>query len=117
MSLVHKRWELPWEAYVLLALLLVLAWGGAITRGVVHMGVVRLYLPTARYAAVAIIPSLMVIVWGWVFLTDTLSRVLIRQNLNPITIYFPARAMVYLGAFVIFDIYGMFSIYHFYYGG
>ena len=116
-NLLHKQWELPWEAFAILALLLVLAWGGALTRGVVHMGVVRLYFPTARYAAVAIIPTVMVIVWGWICIFDSLARVLTRRNLNQIQIYVPIRFVVYFVAFVLFDIYGLLSIYQYYSGG
>jgi hypothetical protein len=63
-SILTKR-KMRWDLIFLFALVMLIVWGGAISRGVLYLGNNRLYLPVARYAYPAIIPTLLVLCLGW----------------------------------------------------
>jgi hypothetical protein len=108
--LLQKRWDLPWESMAVMGLLMAVLWMAAITRATVHIGVLQLYLPVARYAAPAIIPTTLTLSAGWLQIYDLVlgwSRKWIRQ-------YELLRFVVYLVAFTLFDIYAILSIYAYY---
>ena len=56
--------RIPWKTLLLLALLLVFAWGSTWMRGAAHVGTGKAYIPVARYAFPAIIPTAMLFSLG-----------------------------------------------------
>jgi hypothetical protein len=101
----------PWDIVVLMAFMLVVVWGGAISRGVLYLGNNRLYLPVARYAYPAIVPTIMVFCLGafeifswmrkWRRISDAIPNI---------------QMVVWLGFFLFLDIYSIFSILTYYRG-
>jgi hypothetical protein len=107
-----RRKRLPiYTNYVfVLMTLLVIVWFGVITRGTPHLGVIQMYLPVARYAAPAIIPTLLLFTIGWLEVLRIIIRWLrVRPDLQE-----PVRFVVYFTAFVIFDLFAITSIMSFF---
>ncbi|MEJ2710032.1 MAG: DUF2142 domain-containing protein [Anaerolineales bacterium] len=59
----HRR-RLPWPTITFFSLVLLLIWGPAVVRGVGSL-TGRVFIPSARYAYPAIIPSALLLVYGW----------------------------------------------------
>jgi len=97
------RWRksLPWDALILLGLAAALVWGLAVTRGTFYL-IYTPYIPVARYAYPAIIPTLLILSAGWVAGLRSLCR-LVRC---------PAWSwpLIYVGLFLILDVYALASL-------
>ncbi len=98
--------NLPVDALLFFALVLAAVWGAALARGVIFLFVENPFIPAARYAYPAIIPTLLLIVAGWFGLAGYLS------NWTRIPAYF--WYIVYLLAFIIFDAVSLWGIVRFY---
>jgi len=110
-SIVTRK-TLPWEVIFLLGVMLVVVWGGAISRGVLYLGQNRLYLPVARYAYPAIIPTLLILCIGWQELFWWLYR---WQKTSSVAPYI--QMALWLGALIVIDVYSLFSIWAYYSAG
>ncbi len=108
--ILRKRIMRHANYFVILFSLFILIWFGAMTRGTLHLGVIQMYLPVARYAAPAIIPTLLILTIGWL---EVLS-IIIRWLRVPPDLREPVRFVVYLGAFAIFNLYSLYSVIIFY---
>jgi hypothetical protein len=95
---------IPWDALALLAVVLLGSWGAAAVRGAIHLSLLQLFLPVARYAYPAIIPTLLVLAFGWLECLCLLGK---RQ---------PAwlKPAVLLGTFAVLDVYAIWSIVHYF---
>jgi hypothetical protein len=72
----HSRKSLPYESLFLLIVAALGVWVMAVLRGTSHLSVNRLYLPVARYAYPAIIPTLLIFTAGLLELLSAPSRYL-----------------------------------------
>jgi hypothetical protein len=72
---VLRDWKkLPWESLFLLGISFIVVWVMAVLRGTSHLSVTWLYLPVARYAFPAIIPSMLFFTVGLLELFRLPSR-------------------------------------------
>jgi hypothetical protein len=81
----RRRW-LPWELVTFLGLVLAGVWIPTLVRGVGYIGYFHVYLPVARYAAPAIIPTALVISQGWmeiVYLVEVAWRKISKSVIHP----------------------------------
>jgi hypothetical protein len=62
---IASKSAVPWDALLLFGILLVGTWVGTISRGAIYLGITRLYIPVARYAYPAIIPTVTLLAAGW----------------------------------------------------
>jgi hypothetical protein len=62
---VHRKNNSYWDSALLIILSLVTVWGMTWVRGLSYLGWTRLYLPVARYAYPAVIPTMLLLVLGW----------------------------------------------------
>jgi hypothetical protein len=99
---LSRRWRyLPWAALALLAMTLAAVWGQAMARGL-HTLLYQSFIPGARYAYPAIVPTLLVLVAGWwelLLLAGSPSR------LSP-----HALAALFVGIFVALDVFALASL-------
>ncbi len=66
LSVVRKRWALPWESIAFMGMLSLLVWSMALGRGAKYLfQLYRLWYPTARYGFIAIIPTILLFDLGW----------------------------------------------------
>ncbi len=63
-GLLRNRKTIPWEAFALLAISSLWIWGAALVRGVYSV-TWTVFIPSARYAFPAIIPTVWVLCAGW----------------------------------------------------
>ncbi len=109
---IVTRKDIHWDVVFLLGIMLVVVWGGAISRGVLYLGQNRLYLPVARYAYPAIIPTLLILCIGWQALFWWLYRWKKTSSLAPYI-----QMALWLGALMVIDVYSLFSILAYYSAG
>ena len=104
--LIRRRRWLPWDALALLGTVLVLAWGSTLLRGIGSL-VGPVFIPSARYAYVVIIPTMLLLDGGWLELA----------RLGKTHLRIPDRAFVALFFlfFVALDVLSIASILRFYY--
>lgn len=107
----RRRSQFPWEAAFILGVLLLLAWGGAFVRGSLHLGVTRLYLPVARYAYAAVLPTIGLLALGWWQALQALVARLKGSRMAAL-----AAWGIYLGAWLFLDVLSILSLLA-YYGG
>ena len=105
LTLWRKRLSLPWHVLLFLGLTLAGIWGQAVLRGV-HSLTDTIFIPGARYAYPAIIPTLLALNAGWLEIARPLDRWL---RLPPI-----AKYMVYFLLFLGLDVAAIASIIRFY---
>lgn len=104
--LAQRRRYLPWAALFCLGLSLVGIWGVTFVRGSIYLVYQRPFVPAARYAYPVMIPTMLVLVGGWLALARLLQRVR----------YIPVRWLygVYGLSFLALDVFAIVSIVHFY---
>ena len=104
-SLVRYRKKLPWEVLLLLAFAMLVIWGSTIVRGISSITGLH-FIPAARYAYPAIVPTALVLCAGWLEGSYWINRF----------IRFPQK--IQLGAFFAFflllDLISIISIVKFY---
>jgi hypothetical protein len=64
LAIIRQRGRLPWPIITFFSLVLLLIWGPAVVRGVGSL-TGSVFIPSARYAYPAIIPSDLLLVYGW----------------------------------------------------
>jgi hypothetical protein len=104
--LVRRHRLAIWDALGLLGFALVLAWGSTILRGTYSLvGIV--FIPSARYAFPAIIPTMLLLIAGWLELA----------RIGKITLHIPDWALIGLFCliFIGLDLLSIVSIFRFYY--
>jgi hypothetical protein len=107
MGLWHRRKNLPWEVLVFFGLVLIFSWGITFIRGAPHMVAGTLFLPVARYAFSAIIPTVIVLAFGWFYIIRLVcQRFGLTQRIQTI---------IYYSLVLILNLYSLISIYNFYY--
>jgi hypothetical protein len=75
-KLIRVRKNLPWESLFLMGVAALGVWVMAVLRGTSHLSVSWLYLPVARYAYPAIIPTMLIFTAGLLELFRAPSRYL-----------------------------------------
>lgn len=108
LSLVKNRKSFPWSAVIFLLAVLSLAWGAPFLRGAIYLTRDRLFLPVARYGYVAIIPTLLILVTGWMTLIGKTADLLRLPRM--------AGWILYTGLFLTLDIASLYSILSYYQG-
>jgi hypothetical protein len=108
-GLWRRKQILPWRILLLMGLALAGAWGSALLRGVNQLASVWLYLPVARYAYIAIIPTMLVLAIGWWEILVLLARWFTKVQM-------PSRmlSVVYFGLLLWLDGYSLLSIHYYY---
>jgi hypothetical protein len=103
--LTTSSFELP----VFLGITLLLVWGAALLRGMssIEFSIIFLFIPAARYAYPAIVPTVMLLNAGWLALAEQLEN---RLRIPKFALLF-----LYLFFFIGLDIISLISIYRFYY--
>jgi hypothetical protein len=108
-ALILHRKRLPWEALAIVAMALAIVWGIAWMRGSNYLFQARrVYFPVARYAYPVVIPTLMILIGGWLQIAQLFERWL----------KFPlwVKDVVYWIFWVALDLWSIVSIYKYYYG-
>lgn len=97
------RWRtrLNWDALLLLALALVLVWGFTFVRGTIYLAS-NWFIPGARYAYPVVLPSLLILLAGWLALAPSRWRM--------------RAAWGIAAAFAVLNAYGWLSIVVYYFG-
>jgi hypothetical protein len=103
------RNNLPWDLIFLFGLLLVGSWGSTLVRTAVFLGSLRLYIPVARYAYPAIIPTVSMLCLGWLELFRSIGKALNLRIYNPKTLI-----AAWVLAWIVLDVYSLVSIRSFY---
>jgi hypothetical protein len=101
--------DLSWDVIFLFGLLLVGSWGSTLVRAAVFLGSLRLYIPVARYAYPAIIPTISVLCLGWLELFRSIGQGLKLRRYSSKT-FLAGWILVWIGL----DIYSLVSIRSFY---
>lgn len=104
--LYRHRKSLLWAVLFILSLALLGIWMGALIRGVSLFATNRLWLPVARYAFPAIIPTVLILSVGWLEILRLLERHL----------RFPrgAQYALYTGLLVTLNVWSLISVIRFY---
>jgi hypothetical protein len=105
----QKKFSLPWDALLFMVFLMAGVWVAALVRGAIYLPLLKLYLPVARYAYPAIIPTMLVLVSGWYELLGLPAKWL---RLNP-AISFALYCLFFIGL----SVYALLSVVRYYYGG
>lgn len=107
--LIHWKKDFPWEIALILAFTLIVVWGGTASRGVIYLGNNRLYLPVARYAYPAIVPTMMLLSLGYLELFHWLHNGGRLSSLIP-----GIQKVLWLMFFIFLDVFSIVSIITYY---
>lgn len=106
-----RLWRLKksdlWTVFIVLALAMAAIWLGAFVRGVSNFTASPLWIPVARYAYPAIIPTLLILAAGWLELLKRMGRLM---HMTPRVQY-----CVYTALLIGLDIWSVASIIKFFY--
>jgi hypothetical protein len=115
-----RRWrDLPWDLIFFLGLALIASWGTTFVRGAIYLGVYHLYLPVARYAYPAIIPTVLFLNVGWLEIEYILRlgwrKIVGVRQVRWTPAFFSCfrqhlRFVVYLALFLSLDILAIWSV-------
>ncbi|MFC2043249.1 ArnT family glycosyltransferase [Chloroflexota bacterium] len=124
---VLKKWShISWDVIFLLLIVIIVSWGAAFVGGAIFVGVPHTYIPVARHAYPAIIPTLIVLCFGWIaifrgmiVLTLSILKRIGFMNLQVLKIpdnSLPDRVIILLmfTFFILLDFYSIVSIAHHY---
>ena len=101
-----RRRKIRWDIFTFLGIALVALWGAALLRGIPSHIDGGYFIPVARYAYPAILPTMLVLNIGWLEIMrwiDEHAKIPRRYQL-----------WVLIGLFVLLDILSMYSIYNFF---
>jgi hypothetical protein len=104
-GLLRNRKNISWQAFVLLAVASAWIWGAALVRGV-HSITWIVFIPSARYAFPAIIPTILVLCAGWAEAPRWLEHRLRIPGWVQLT--------AFLLPFLLLDVLSIWTIAHFY---
>ena len=126
LGVLIKRSHISWDVIFLLLIVIIVSWGAAFVGGAIFVGVPHTYIPVARHAYPAIIPTLIVLCFGWIvilrgviLLTLSLVKKIGRLNLQGLKKNedsLPDRAIILImfTFFILLDFYSIISIAHHY---
>jgi hypothetical protein len=103
-GLVRRRFRIPWEIVVFLAIAFTWMWAAAFVRGFGSL-VGSLFIPSARYAYPAIIPTVLLLCIGWLELIHPLGRLSMPANV---------RFLPYWVFFLFLNLFSLATIYRYY---
>lgn len=97
-NMLRTRHHYPWDVMLIFGLALVLSWGITLVRGAIYLELPSIYsyIPVARHAYPAIIPTLFVIVQGWIEWGNLVRRWWGHREVPR----FPGAAWIANGSFV-----------------
>jgi hypothetical protein len=99
--------SITWEILFFLGVALFLGWGVTLVRSAANLTTTWYYLPVARYAFIVILPSMLVLVSGWLsILTNMGQRLRIPPGL---------RYVVFFSLLLWMELFSVASILYFYY--
>jgi hypothetical protein len=64
-AMIRRAKSLPWDILAVLGMALLLVWGSSLTRSPAYLAISHLFLPVARHAYPAIIPTVLLLASGW----------------------------------------------------
>jgi hypothetical protein len=99
------RYKLPRSEVTFLLFAGLLVWGGAFFRGIDSLFGTT-FIPSARYACPAIIPTVAIFAFGWFAIGKWLQQ---RLKISAMLLF-----LVYIAAFAVLDVWSIWSIMHFY---
>jgi hypothetical protein len=102
---IENRKFIPWDIVLFLAFILIFLWGSTLVRGISSISG-AIFIPSARYASPAIIPTLLLLCTGW---AAYLSQIEQRFKIHPLVL--PG---LYLTLFLILNVFAVSSIIRFY---
>jgi hypothetical protein len=102
-GLYRRRKSLLWSVLLIMGVSLSGIWFGALIRGLSVFSAQRLWIPVARYAYPAVIPTLLVLSVGWLEVLRGVGRLVHLPEWGQIGLYF--------GLFFVLDVYSMVSIF------
>lgn len=106
LALYQRRYVLRWDLLFWLAALLLGVWGIVLSRGATYIFVSNPFLPVARYAFPAIIPTMLGLTVGWWSVLALAAR---RGRIHP-----QIPSLLIVGFFLVLDLYSAISIITFY---
>jgi hypothetical protein len=108
----------PWEAFTILAFTFIGYWGVSFVRSPIFMSLPHLYLPVARNAFPAIIPTILLFGTGWFellrVLRDMVAHQVIKLNYPGQAWVRAAPVLIYCVLFLAWVVYAVWSINSFY---
>ncbi|MBE0408171.1 MAG: hypothetical protein IBX69_00385 [Anaerolineales bacterium] len=104
--LIRRQSHFPWEILFIFVLSLVIIWGAALMRGVGSILGGNIFIPSARYAYPVIIPTMGILVVGWLEVVKKMHH-FIKPRMLIIYICF-------ISFFMILNITGLISIWTYY---
>jgi hypothetical protein len=113
-GLWRRRHRLPWTSLFFLGLALLAAWGMTLLRGISHFNAIQLYLPVARYAFIAIIPTVLILSFGWWEILAAVGRRFADVQIPQMVYFSKIIYVVYFGLLLSLDGYSLVSILNFY---
>jgi hypothetical protein len=106
-SAIRNRKSLPWITLLIFGLSTLAIWGIAFFRGTSHLSVAWFYIPVARYAYPAIIPTMLVFCIG--------ALELLGMAKNMLRLPSKTHYIIYLGFMILLNVVAVYSISKFYY--
>jgi hypothetical protein len=107
LAFYRKRKDFPVDSIIFLGLSLFLIWATAFLRGTNTIVDGRYFIPVARYAYPAIIPTMMLLCAGWLEISSKVRRVIKAPEY--------LTAIMFFAFFLALDILGIFTIFNFYF--
>jgi hypothetical protein len=103
----RKRKEIRWDVFLFLGIALSVIWGSAFLRGLPSILGGSYFIPVARYAYPAIIPTMLILNIGWLEVIRWIEKYL----------RIPQKVLlgILIGCFILLDILSVYNIYQFYY--
>jgi hypothetical protein len=102
--------QFTWDIVLLFVLVFVLAWGSTFVRGTIYLASPQFYIPVARYAFPAIIPTGLILAGGWLFILS-MPFILVKRWKNHPQV--PA-GWIYSLCLLSINLYALWSIYQYY---
>jgi hypothetical protein len=112
-AIVRRAKSMPWEILAVLGMALLLVWGASLTRSPAYLAISHLFIPVARHAYPAIIPTVLLLTAGWLeimFWLDALWKRLARRPKDIL----PILLTLYVFLFLLLDVLSILSIARFY---
>jgi len=102
----RKRKEIRWDVFLFLGIALSVIWGSAFLRGLPSILDGSYFIPVARYAYPAIIPTMLILNIGWLEVIRWIEKYL----------RIPEKVLLgsLIGCFILLDILSVYNIYQFY---
>jgi hypothetical protein len=113
-GLWRRREALPWASLAFMGFAFAGAWGGTLLRGVSHLNAISLYLPVARYAFIAILPTILVLASGWWEILAGIRRRFADVQIPQMVYLSKIVYVVYFALLLGLDGYSLISILYFY---